>query len=160
MHFILGAFLAGLFFVRQTVDPAAYEAVKARVSGVTTGFLAPLFFASIGMHLNLDAVNEVPVFVVGLVLAAFLSKLVGAGLPAYWLHFSKKDSLAVGTAMSARGAVELIIAEIALGAGLFLKPKPVPTIVSNLFSAVVIMALVTTLLTPVLLRWILSKRSH
>ena len=47
LHFILGAFLAGLFFVRRTIDTRAYMAVKARVSGVTIGFLAPIFFASI-----------------------------------------------------------------------------------------------------------------
>jgi Kef-type K+ transport system membrane component KefB len=81
MHFILGAFLAGIFFVRRTVDPNAYEAVKARVSGITSGFLAPLFFASIGMNLNIGAAAEIPGFVVLLVLAAFFCKLLGAGLP-------------------------------------------------------------------------------
>lgn len=159
LHFILGAFMAGLFFARPTTNSSAYDAVKAKVSGVTSGFLAPLFFASIGMRLNLDAIEEVPVFIIVLILTAMLSKLFGSGLMAHWLRFSKKDSLAIGTAMSARGAVELIIAEIALGAGLFLKPDPTPTIVKSMFSAVVIMALATTLLTPIFLRWIIGKGS-
>lgn len=159
LHFILGAFMTALFFGRMTSDSSTYNVVKAKVSGITSGFLAPLFFASIGMRLNLEALDQVPMFVVALILTAMLSKLLGSGLPAYWLRYSKKDSLAIGTAMSARGAVELIIAEIALGAGLFLKPKPTPAVVSNLFSSVVIMALVTTLLTPILLRWIIGKTS-
>jgi Kef-type K+ transport system membrane component KefB len=54
--------------------------------------------------------------------------------------------------MSGRGAVELIIADIALRAGLFSIPDPPPPIVAHLFSAVVIVAVLTTLVTPVALR--------
>jgi Kef-type K+ transport system membrane component KefB len=63
----------------------------------------------------------------------------------------------IGIAMSARGYVELIIADIALRAGLFSYPDPDPAIVMNLFSAIVIMAVVTTLLTPIGLRLVISK---
>ena len=70
---------------------------------------------------------------------------------------STRESLAVGGAMNARGAVELIVADIALRAGLFTLPDPPPPVVQNLFSAVVIMAVVTTLGTPVALRMTLSK---
>jgi Kef-type K+ transport system membrane component KefB len=59
--------------------------------------------------------------------------------------------------MSGRGAVELIIAGVALREGLFLVPDPPPPIVSSLFSAVVIMAVVTTVLTPILLRLTLAR---
>ena len=61
--------------------------------------------------------------------------------------------------MSARGAVELIIADIALRAGLFNHPDPTPDIVNYMFSAVVLMALITTLVTPVALQRILGPRS-
>ena len=63
----------------------------------------------------------------------------------------------MGVGMSARGAVELIVADIALRAGLFDVPQRVPDIIHHLFSAVVIMALATMLLTPVTLRWLLPK---
>ncbi|MBT8065663.1 MAG: hypothetical protein KJO09_00370 [Gammaproteobacteria bacterium] len=54
--------------------------------------------------------------------------------------------------MSGRGAVELIIAGVALETGLFLQPDPPGLIVESLFSAIVIMAIVTTVATPVVLR--------
>jgi Kef-type K+ transport system membrane component KefB len=60
LHFILGAFVAGLFFGRRAVGRATYEDVKKKVSGITTGFLAPIFFASIGLHLDLSAVTAIP----------------------------------------------------------------------------------------------------
>ena len=61
--------------------------------------------------------------------------------------------------MNARGAVELIIADIALRAGIFdlSGPEELP-IISHMFSAVVIMALVTTLMTPPALKWLLGGK--
>jgi Kef-type K+ transport system membrane component KefB len=156
MHFILGAFAAGLFFTRRTLNPEMFEGVKNRVSGITTGFLAPVFFASIGMRLDLSAVDAIPLFLILVVLAAILGKMLGAGLPALWMTRSWKEASIVGFGMNARGAVELIIADIALRQGLFSHPDPSPPIVASLFSAVVIMAVVTTLLTPIGMRWVIS----
>jgi Kef-type K+ transport system membrane component KefB len=157
MHFIVGAFIAGLLFGRQTIDEAVYQDVKQKLSGITTGFLAPLFFASIGLHLELGALTAIPLFVVLMIIIAFGSKLAGAAIPARLAGFSGRDASAIGLAMSARGAVELIIAGIALQVGLFDHPDPRPPIVANLFSAVVIVAMVTTFLTPIALRWILMR---
>lgn len=157
LHFILGAFMAGLFFRRRTIDEGTYASVRERVSGVTSGFLGPLFFASIGLHLQIDAVTAAPVFLVLLVVAAFATKLLGAGVPAYLGGMPGRASLAVGLAMSSRGAVELIIADVALEAGLFDRPDPTPPIVDALFSSVVIVAIVTTLMVPVLLRFIVPE---
>jgi Kef-type K+ transport system membrane component KefB len=96
-----------------------YSEVKKRLRAITLGFLAPIFFASIGLQLDVTAVTKVPFFLVLLVLVAFLTKLLGAGLPAYLMGHSRRDALAVGVGMSARGAVELVIAKIAMRAGLF-----------------------------------------
>ncbi|HKK70360.1 MAG TPA: cation:proton antiporter [Candidatus Krumholzibacteria bacterium] len=155
MHFILGAFMAGLFFQRGTLDDEAFESVRRRTEGITTGFLAPIFFASIGLHLTGSAVVETPWFLVALLVIAFFAKLLGGGLVAYLMERDPAGAAVVGSAMSARGAVELIIADIALRAGLFDAPTPTPPIVENMFSAVVIMAVVTTVATPVAVNWIL-----
>ncbi|HAV63982.1 MAG TPA: cation:proton antiporter [Verrucomicrobiales bacterium] len=154
LHFILGAFAAGLFFTRRTFNQTAFKAVNQKVSAITNGFLAPLFFAGIGMHLDVSAFTAIPGFVFTLVAVAVLAKVIGAGVAAYWSGLKRKESLEVGIGMSARGAVELIIADIALRAGLFNRPDPPPPVIEHMFSAVVIMAIATTLLTPILLRWL------
>jgi len=160
LHFILGAFIAGMFFHPKVVAADVYARVEQQMSGITSGFLGPIFFVSIGLHLDFSGISQIPGFVIALVLIAFLSKLVGAGLPAFWLGLSKRESLMVGFGMSGRGAVELIVAGIALEAGLFLQPQPVPPVVAGLFSAIVVMALVTTIATPIILRWLTSAQQH
>ncbi len=158
LHFILGAFAAGLFFGKTTINETVYGDLKKKVSAITTGFLAPIFFASIGLELDLAAITEVPVFLGILVLIAFSGKLLGAGIPARLFGLSSRESWAVGTAMSSRGAVELIIAGIALRAGLFDIQGQSSPIVENLFSSVVLVAIITTLVAPIGLRFILVKR--
>lgn len=157
MHFILGAFMAGLLFQRRrNLDPDIFDSVRARMDGIATGFLAPVFFASIGLHLSGAAVVEVPLFLATLLLVAFFTKLLGCGLVSFAFHRDRAGAVVVGASMSARGAVELVIADIALRAGLFDRPSPAPPIVANLFSAVVIMAIATTIVTPVVVNWVLG----
>ena len=157
MHFILGAFIAGLFFTKRTLAPQVFEGVKNRVSGITTGFLAPVFFASIGMRLDLSALEAIPEFLLLLMAAAVLGKLLGAGVPVFWMTRNWKKALVVGSSMNARGAIGLVIADIAMRQGLFSHPDPVPAIIASLFSAIVIIAVITTLLTPIALRWVISN---
>ena len=152
LHLIIGAFLAGMFFHPKIVNKEIYERVEQQMSGLTRGFLAPIFFVSVGFHLDFSSVSQVPVFVITLTLLALASKMIGSGLPAFWAGFSRRESVLVGVGMSGRGAVELIIAGVALEAGLFLQPSPPGVIVQSLFSAIVIMALVTTVATPIVLR--------
>lgn len=154
MHFLIGAFLAGLFFVRQTIDERTYDEVFQKVNALTQGFLAPVFFASIGIHLQAGALIEAPLFLAVLVLAATAGKVLGAGVPARLGGLSTRESLAVGVGMNARGAVELIVADVALRAGLFAPSDPPDPVVASLYSAVVITAIVTTLATPIGLKWL------
>jgi Kef-type K+ transport system membrane component KefB len=157
LHLIIGAFLAGMFFHPKVVERGIYDRVEQQMSGLTRGFLAPIFFVSVGFHLDFSSVAAVPGFVVVLTALALASKLIGSGIPAYWAGFSKRESLLVGVGMSGRGAVELIIAGVALEAGLFLQPDPPGAIVQSLFSAIVIMAIVTTVATPIVLRLLWAR---
>lgn len=154
LHFILGAFVAGVFFGQKTIDKATYENVRSKVSAMTFGFLAPLFFASVGLNLDPKAITEIPVFLIVFLIIAFVGKFVGAGAAAYVFGLDKREAAAVGVGMSARGAVELVIADIALRAGLFDGAGSDDPVIKYIFSAVVIMAVVTTLVTPILLRWV------
>jgi len=158
LHFILGAFAAGLLFSRRVVSRARYERVKSKVDALAHGFLGPIFFVSIGLHLDLSALTATPGFVLLLVGAAFLGKIAGAGGAAAVSGFAPRESLSIGVSMSARGVVELIVASVAARAGLFEVPDPPPPIVANLFSAVVIMAIVTSMAVPPVLRASLGKR--
>ncbi len=157
IHFILGAFAAGTLFVRRTLSGSIYDDVLRKISAITNGFLAPIFFVSIGLHLDPSAFVHIPLFVAALILTAVLGKLAGTALPARGIGLSRRDSLLVGVGMNSRGAVELVIADIALRAGIFRHPAGNP-LVENLFSAIVIMAIVTTLATPLALKWILHSR--
>jgi len=159
LHFIIGAFVAGLFFSGRVMDDKTFEDVEDKIKGLTTGFLAPIFFATIGLHLDLAAVTAAPIFLICLVAAAFLGKFAGAGVTAYFTGFDKAQATALGAAMSARGAVELIVANVALEANLFEKPDPPPPQIESLFSAVVIVAVVTTLATPLIMRLALGAKN-
>jgi len=152
LHVIIGAFLAGMFFHPKMVDIEIYGRVEQQMSGLTRGFLAPIFFVSVGFHLDFSTVAQVPAFVIALTLLALASKVIGSGFPAYWAGFSKRESVLVGVGMSGRGAVELIIAGVALEAGLFSQPTQPDAIVQSLFSSIVVMAIVTTVVTPIVLR--------
>jgi Kef-type K+ transport system membrane component KefB len=157
MHFIVGAFMAGLYFGQKTIDLKSYNRIKNAISAMTFGFLAPIFFAAIGFNLNFSVLTEAPFFVALLILLAFAGKILGAGGAARLFGFSRRDAVNIGVGMSPRGAVELVIAGIALKAGLFATGDGEPTIVNHLFSSVVMMAVVTTVLSPIILKRLFAK---
>lgn len=154
LHFIVGAFMAGLYFGRRTIDLESYERVRQTVSAMTFGFLAPIFFASIGFELEFLPLHEAPLFVFLLIVCAFVGKILGAGAGARLYGFSTPDSAAIGVGMSPRGAVELVIAGIALKAGLFSQGGGV---VEHVFSAVILMSVVTTVVSPVILSHVFGR---
>jgi Kef-type K+ transport system membrane component KefB len=152
LHFIVGAFVAGLYFGRKTIDAKRYEHVRDSLSAMTFGFLAPIFFASIGLQLEFSVIIETPVFLGLLIFCAFAGKIIGAGGAALAYGFTQRESAAIGVGMSPRGAVELVIAGIALEAGLFASGPAGNIIVANIFSAVVMMSVVTTVISPIILK--------
>ena len=149
LHWVLGAFMAGLYFERARVGHLAYTEMKVTLSALAYGLLGPIFFAFIGLRVDLGALTAIPLLLVLLIAAAFLGKILGAGLPALAIGLPRREALGVGIAMSARGAIELVVLSIAYEAGLFPDDDPVA---GPLFSALVLTAVVTTLATPILLR--------
>lgn len=159
MHWGLGAFMAGLYFEAHRVGKRVYQDQKLIVGAIANGFLGPLFFATIGIHVDLAAVWTVPGFLAALLFIAFAGKLIGAGGPARLAGLSGRESAAVGVGMSARGAVELMVLSIAREAGLFDGSGTTDPVVLNLYSALVLVAVITTLVAPAVLRRILPKHS-
>jgi Kef-type K+ transport system membrane component KefB len=143
LHFIIGAFFGAILFPRSMFIKTNFEKVKESASGITMGFLAPVFFASLGIAFNVNSLNNFPLLVVILV-ASIVTKIFGGYLGSRISGFDRTKSLTLGFGLNARGIMELVIANIALQRGF---------IDITVFSILVVMALLTTILTPLLLKW-------
>lgn len=155
MHWVLGAFVAGLYFEPSRVGQLAYDEMKIVLSGVSSGFLAPLFFASIGLHVDWHAVTGTPGLLAGLIAVAYFGKLIGAGGPAVLSGMSRKEGLIVGAGMGARGELELVVISIAINSGLFHLADGT-AVAEHMTSCLILMAVVTTILAPLTLRAVMS----
>jgi Kef-type K+ transport system membrane component KefB len=139
---IIGAFLGGM-----SMSESVNERVHILAHGIAE-FLTPFFLVGIGLNLNLQSVahREMVVLSIIIVVAAVLSKLVGAGLGAAQLGFH--DMLRVGTGMVPRGEVGMVVAQIGLA---------LHVVEKSVYGVVVIMAVATTIIAPPLLnlayRW-------
>jgi Kef-type K+ transport system membrane component KefB len=145
IHAIFGAFIVGIAFgdsVHLT------EKTREIVNQFVTNIFAPLFFVSIGFKVNFIANFDLQITLIVLLIAV-VCKLLGAGLGAYWGGLTKQESLAVGFGMNARGAMEIILALLALQAGL---------INEKLFVAIVIMAVITSIMAGPALQLLVKRQ--
>lgn len=117
---------------------------------VTAGFLAPIFFAAAGLKVNLLQVLVPQTLMIGLLVLAVacVGKFTGAYLGSRIGGLSHWEGLAMGSGMNARGAMEIIVATIGLSLGVLNQ---------QMYSIIVMVAIVTSLMAPPLLRWTLSK---
>lgn len=144
---ITGAYFAGLILCNVT-EIKAYVASKINVTSYM--FFVPVFFASIGIKTSLEGMNmSIVFFAVILLLVAILSKIIGCGIGAKVCGFSKKESVIIGIGMISRGEVALIVAQKGAQANL---------ISDNLLPAIVLVVIVTTLITPVMLKCAMQQR--
>jgi Kef-type K+ transport system membrane component KefB len=147
---ITGAFLAGLGFSRAR--RGVIEQVEGGIHAVNYGFFVPLFFVSIGLQANLRLLTaDLLPFALLLTGLAIITKIIGAGGGSKLGGFDWKSSLRVGIGMISRGEVGLIIASIGVSYGL---------LQSEVFTTVVFIVLVTTIITPPLVRWSFKEDDH
>ena len=140
MAAITGAFLAGLMFARTTEK----NKIEIGFHSLAYALFVPIFFVSIGLGVNLWAVDSSSIWIMlGITILAILGKVLGSGAGALLSKFSLRESLQIGIGMVSRGEVGLIIAKIGYDEGY---------LTDDLFSAIVGMILITTLITPPLLR--------
>ena len=145
LHAILGAFLAGLF-IREGIG------VERRLAGELTdlvrdmsiGFLAPIFFVTAGFLVSLDIFTTSLPLLLSVIVVATVGKIVGTAVFYTMSGNGWREGITIGAGMNGRGAVEIIIAEIALTAGI---------ISQEIFSVLVFMAIFTTATVPVFLKW-------
>ncbi len=141
---IVGAFSAGMAVASTKIIKRVEEYVdKLEI------IFAPLFFAIIGAQVNLTGVNLDVLYLSGIIIiVAIVSKLAGCGLPALLFLRNKSKAMKVGIGMISRGEVGLIVAGIGVTTGV---------LSSNIYTTVIIMIAITTLVTPVWLKRAYSK---
>lgn len=149
IHAILGAFVAGLFVDNRIMDPKVSRDVQQKLATISIGVLAPFFFVSAGFEVSLGVFSTDLSLLVWVIVLATLGKVVGTSLFYLLSGNGWREGVVIGAGMNGRGAVEIILAEIALARGL---------IDRDVFSILVFMALFTTATVPVLLtvgvRWL------
>ena len=136
---IVGAFAVGMALSTTKV----FEKIENYVGKIGLIF-APLFFAIIGAQVDLRAVDlNILALSAVIVIIAVTTKLFGCGLPAMYFLKSKQKGLRVGIGMISRGEVGLIVAGVGITAGI---------LTSEVYSTIIIMVVVTTIITPIWLK--------
>ena len=144
---IIGAFIAGLV-VGQTHFA---RGLRPHVSLIGGAFFIPIFFVWMGMSFDVSAFVTVGWFALVLVIVAIVGKVVGCGAGALAAKLSGKESFAVGIAMMPRAGVELILVKLGLDHGI---------IGADIASAILVMVIITTLITPPSLWKALKMTKH
>jgi len=142
VHTALGAFMAGVMIGQS---PILTEQIEAQLRGLIVALFAPVFFGVAGLSVDLTILFDWRMLglVAGLILIASIGKFSGCFLGGRLGGMSSAEALALATGMNARGSTEIIVASIGLSLGVLSK---------DLFTMVVIMALITTLIMPPVLR--------
>jgi len=146
-HFVIGAFLAALMVTRGSGGDTRFDGLRQTSDLMTTSLFGPLFLATQGVQFELGALGNWA-FLAGLIAVAVASKLVGGYAAGRLGRLPHHEALGVAVIMNARGVMEMVVASVAYRAGL---------VDASLFSALLVLGLVTTLLTPMMLkRWMAS----
>lgn len=143
---ITGAFLAGILISTSTKN----KYISSRIETLSYMLLSPVFFASIGLNVTLPKMGASIIAFAGLLLVvAVISKILGCGLGAKICGYSSKESIQVGIGMVSRGEVALIVANKGAAVGLMS---------ANFFGPIVIMVVITTIITPILLKIVFAEK--
>lgn len=146
IHGIFGAFIVG---VAVGDSEHMSERAKEIVHQFINNIFAPLFFVAIGLKVNF-VTNFDPLLTLAIIAIAFAGKIIGSGWGTRLGGFTWRESLAAGFGMNARGAMEIILGLVALENGL---------INEKVFVSLVIMALVTSMSSGPLMKWMLKLKS-
>ncbi|MFH1399066.1 MAG: cation:proton antiporter [Candidatus Woesearchaeota archaeon] len=151
---IIGALLAGMimnYAILKDGKKDKYERQIIEAIELTTfGFMAPFFFIWVGMHANFSFLITNPWLGIIIIVAALGGKLIGSIIGTALSKGTLVEALTIGWAMNTRGAVELVVAEIA---------RQNNIITTEIFSALVLMAFFTTIISPLFFKFYI-KRYH
>lgn len=148
---ITGAYFAGLILCNIAKTKSV---LNKKLTVVSYVIFSPVFFAGIGIKTDLSGLTAgLLVFSAVLFAAAVISKIVGCGLGAKMFGLENKEALSVGAGMVARGEVAFMVAQKGIDAGF---------IEAEIFPAIVLVVLLVTMITPVLLKFVMAegKQKH
>ena len=147
VHTVLGAFVAGILIGES---PILTRHIDEQLRGLVMAFFMPVFFGTAGLSADLTILKDPSLLflTLGLIAIASIGKFGGAFAGGKLAGLTFRESLALGTGMNARGSTEVIVATIGLSMG---------ALSQNLFTMIVTMAVVTTMVMPPTLRWALSR---
>ncbi len=147
VHTVLGAFVAGIMIGQS---PILTKHIEEQLRGLIVALFMPVFFGVAGLSINLNVLGDPDLLWLALLVIGISSigKLGGCYLGSRFARLNPPESLAIGLGMNARGSTEVILATIGLSMGV---------LNSRLFTIIVLMAVVTTLAMPPLLRWALAR---
>jgi Kef-type K+ transport system membrane component KefB len=149
MHTVFGGFLLGVAMPRGLLT----RELTRQLEPVAVVLLLPMFFTFSGLNTRLDMVDSVPLLLVALavLLAACFGKGIACWAASRWTGEDQRTAMAVGTLMNARGLMELIVVNIGLQRGI-IEPA--------LFSVLVLMAIVTTLMASPVFEWVYGRHAR
>ncbi|MFC1787297.1 cation:proton antiporter [Halobacteriota archaeon] len=150
LNAVIGAFIGGT--IVSTIPIAKIKDVQDKVSGLSYGIFVPIFFAFIGLSIDPSAISTAGLFAALLIILALAGKVIGGFIGLKLVGFDSYDSLIYGVGGMPRVGVELVVISIAQSMGI---------IGSEVFSAMVLMVVVSVLVTPIALKYAvgLKKRS-
>ena len=140
---VIGAFVAGLLLRETGTRLKVWNRVEDILSGVTLGFLAPIFFVVIGFSVDFGSVLDYLPLFASILGIALVGKIAGSYIPARIGGLGRNESMAIGSMMMGKGAMELVFAQLAFEQGL---------IEQYLFSLLVLTAFLSTVLAPMLFK--------
>jgi Kef-type K+ transport system membrane component KefB len=160
LHLIIGAFLAGQFVRKEMMDETVYQRIRDRFFAMSYGFLTPVFFVSLSFHLHLEWEKSFILLTLAMTCVAIIGKVVGCGLGAFLFGHNRRQSIIMGFGMNGRGAVELVLVAVVIQLSNQLMASNTisqPLLTTSQFSALVMMAFITTMLAPISLKWAVGK---
>ncbi len=160
LHLVIGAFVAGQFVRKEIKDRDIIERVKSNFFVLSYGFLAPIFFVSLSFSLEFSWSLSFISLAVVITIIAMIGKVVGCAAGGRAAGLGMRESVIIGFGMNGRGAVELIVAAVALKlSGELMTAGKItsPLLTPDQFSAIIFMAFATTFIAPISLRWIIRR---
>lgn len=146
-HFVIGAFFGSLLISKDYFIAKRYNELEKSLFSVTKGFLAPLFFAYLGLEVTLNEIESYP-FLIAVIIVSVFSKVFSGWIGGKIAKLSEKESLGLGIILNGRGVMGLVVASIGLQNGF---------IGRGLFSVLVIMGIFTTMITPMMFKKVWSR---